>query len=654
MRQTPKDPHRGPLSAPARAAAEESHADVTAGRVLRRFVGYYGPYKGLLAADLLSAVALAAVDLAFPQLLGFFTKEFFLEPSEVILASLGAIAALFAALYLARTACQWFITCWGHIMGARMEADMRRDLFEQYQRLSFGYYDRHNTGAMMSKITTDLFDISELAHHGPENLLICTLKIVGSFALLFMINVPLTAIMLAATLVMATLSFALNYRRRAVFRENRERMAGINAAVQDSLGGIRVVKSFGGEAAEREKFRGANEAFLDTKRRSYKFLGAFHAMSSLFLGVLYGVTVVGGGYFVAQGTLSVADLAIYALYIGIFIAPVEQLINFTETLQKGYAGFRRLIEVLAERPDVADRPGAVTLEEAEARRAAGRDAEGEGCAGDVKDAEGGKGGEGVRCGEGGRGTGPGCGAVPRGRVSYRNVRFSYGDGTPVLDGLSLEVPAGATVALVGPSGGGKTTTCSLLPRFYDVDSGAVEIDGIDVRDVTLASLRAAIGIVQQDVYLFGGTVRENIAYGRPGATDAEIEEAARRANVHDFVAALPDGYDTLVGERGARLSGGQKQRIAIARVFLRDPRILILDEATSALDNESERAIQASLAELSRGRTTLMIAHRLSTIRSASLIAVVEGGRVVEQGTHDELLARGGTYARYYRLQFGE
>ena len=668
MRQTPKDPHRGPLSAPARAAAEESHADVTAGRVLRRFIGYYGPYKGLLAADLLCAVALAAVDLAFPQLLGFFTKEFFLEPPEVILASLGAIAALFAALYLARTACQWFITCWGHIMGARMEADMRRDLFEQYQRLSFGYYDRHNTGAMMSKITTDLFDISELAHHGPENLLICTLKIVGSFALLFMINVPLTAIMLAATLVMATLSFALNYRRRAVFRENRERMAGINAAVQDSLGGIRVVKSFGGEAAEREKFRGANEAFLDTKRRSYKFLGAFHAMSSLFLGVLYGVTVVGGGYFVAQGTLSVADLAIYALYIGIFIAPVEQLINFTETLQKGYAGFRRLIEVLAERPDVADRPGAVTLEEAEARRAAGQDAEGKGregaegerggegmrCAGDLEGEQGAEGAEGERGVRRGGGTGPGRGAAPRGRVSYRDVRFSYGDGTPVLDGLSLEVPAGATVALVGPSGGGKTTTCSLLPRFYDVDAGAVEIDGIDVRDVTLASLRAAIGIVQQDVYLFGGTVRENIAYGRPGATDAEIEEAARRANVHDFVAALPDGYDTLVGERGARLSGGQKQRIAIARVFLRDPRILILDEATSALDNESERAIQASLAELSRGRTTLMIAHRLSTIRSASLIAVVEGGRVVEQGTHDELLARGGTYARYYRLQFGE
>ncbi len=662
-----RDAHRGPLTAPAPApaagpaerVAHEEHAEVTAGRVIRRFVGYYRPYRGLLAADLLCAVALACIDLAFPQLLGFFTKEFFLEPADVILGSLAGIAGLFAVLYLARTACQWFITCWGHIMGARMEADMRRDLFEQYQRLSFSYYDRHNTGAMMSKVTTDLFDISELAHHGPENLLICTLKIVGSFALLFMINVPLTAIMLGATAVMAALSFALNYRRRAVFRENRERMAGINAAVQDSLGGIRVVKSFGGEAAERAKFRGANEAFLDTKKRSYRFLGAFHAMSSLFLGVLYGVTVVGGGYFVAQGTLSVSDLAIYALYIGIFIAPVEQLINFTETLQKGYAGFRRFIEVLAERPDVADRPGAVTLEEAEARVAQAPGGEGARAAEAVSDAGPARAAEAARPAPGARGVsraggaGPGSGA-PRGRVSYRGVRFSYDGGRPVLDGLDLEVPAGSTVALVGPSGGGKTTTCSLLPRFYDVDAGAVEIDGIDVRDVTLESLRAAIGIVQQDVYLFGGTVRENIAYGRPGADDAAIEAAARKANVHDFVMSLPDGYDTLVGERGARLSGGQKQRIAIARVFLRDPRILILDEATSALDNESERAIQASLEELSRGRTTLMIAHRLSTIRSASLIAVVEDGRVVEQGTHDELLARGGTYARYYRLQFGE
>lgn len=590
---------------------KESHAEVSAWRVWSRFISYYGPYKGLFFADLLCATLLAAVDLAFPQFLNFFTKEFFLEAPSVIVSSLGLIALLFAALYLLRTGCQYFITCWGHIMGAYMEADMRRDLFSQYQRLTFSYYDRHNTGAMMAKVTSDLFDISELAHHGPENLFICTLKIVGSFVLLFMINVPLTLIMLVATLVMATLSFILNYRRRVIFRENRERMAGINATVQDSLGGIRVVKSFGGESAERAKFAVANDAFLSTKKRSYRFLGAFHAMNSLFMGLLYTVTVVGGGYFVAQGTLQVTDLAIYALYIGIFIAPVEQLINFTETLQKGYAGFRRFMEVLDEHPDVQNLPDAQSLDEIEL--------------------------DGVR-----------------GRVDYDDVWFAYDQDKPVLRGLNLHVPAGSTVALVGPSGGGKTTTCSLLPRFYDVDAGSISIDGIDIRDVTLSSLREAIGIVQQDVYLFGGSVRDNIAYGRADATDDEIIEAAKRANADEFIRALPEGYNTLVGERGARLSGGQKQRIAIARVFLRNPRILILDEATSALDNESEHAIQASLAELSRGRTTLIIAHRLSTIRTAQLIAVVEDGRVVELGTHDELLALDGTYARYYRMQFGE
>ncbi len=630
-------------------AASEQHEDVAATRVLHRFIDYYKPYKGLFLADLLCALVLAGVDLAFPQLLSFFTRDFFLGAPEVILGTLGGILVLFVVLYGVRTLCQWFITSWGHIMGAYMEADMRRDLFEQYQRLTFSYYDAHNTGTMMSKITSALFDISELAHHGPENLFICALKIIGSFALLFMINVPLTAIMLAVTVVMATASSVLNYRRRTVFRENRERMAGINAAVQDSLGGIRVVKSFGGEEAERRKFAGANRAFLDTKKRSYWFLGAFHAMNSLFVGVLYTVTVVGGGFFVAQGTLGVQDLAIYALYIGIFAAPVEQLVNFAETLQKGYAGFRRFVEVLAERPDVVDRPGAVALGVAEAARegkesAAGRAAGSSQQPGLAAGAEGAREADAQAAGQG----------LVRGDVRYRDVWFSYDGDVPVLRGLDLRIPAGSSVALVGPSGEGKTTTCSLLPRFYDVDAGAVEVDGIDVRDVTLESLRAAIGIVQQDVYLFGGTVRENISYGRPGATEDEIVEAAKKANIHDFVMGLPQGYDTLVGERGARLSGGQKQRISIARVFLRDPRILILDEATSALDNESEHAVQAALEELARGRTTLMIAHRLSTIRNAQLIAVVEGGQVVEQGTHAQLLELGGTYARYYCMQFGE
>lgn len=578
---------------------------VSGGEVLRRFVSYYKPYKGFLVADLACAVALAAIDLAFPQFLNFFTKDFFLRPADVILPALGWIALAFAALYAVRTGCQWFVARYGHVMGARMERDMRRDLFAQFQRLSFSYYDRNNTGAMMSKLVTDLFDISELAHHGPENLLLCTLKIVGSFVLLFTINVPLTAVMLLATAIMAAYSFWRNYVKRVIFTENRARMADINSGLQDSLGGIRVVKSFGNEASEIAKFARANRRFLETKERSYKFMGAFHAANSLFMGVLYTITVVGGGYFVAQGTLAVTDLAIYALYIGIFIAPVEQLINFTETLQKGYAGFRRFIEVLAVRPDIRNKPDAKPL------------------------------------------------GAARGDVTYRDVRFSYDGETPVLDEFNLHAPAGTTVALVGPSGGGKTTACSLLPRFYDVRAGAVEIDGVDIRDVQVESLRDAIGIVQQDVYLFGGTVRDNIAYGRPDATDEEIEQAARLANIHDFIETLPYGYDTFVGERGARLSGGQKQRIAIARVFLKNPRILILDEATSALDNESEHAVQRSLAQLSQGRTTLVIAHRLSTIRNADLIAVVEQGRVVERGTHDDLLARGGTYARYYEMQFG-
>ena len=605
--------------APAADPTAPSGADeprVSARQVLARFVAYYKPYKFLFFFDLVCASVLAAVDLAFPQFLGFFTREFFLEPPEAILSALGWIALGFAALYALRTACQYFITAWGHIMGARMEADMRMDLFRQYQRLSFSYYDRNNTGEMMSKLLTDLFDISELAHHGPENLFICILKIAGSFVLLFMINVPLTAIMLAATAVMAAYAFWRNYRKRVIFTENRRKMADINARLQDSLGGIRVVKSFGNEGVEIAKFGGTNERFVDTKESSYRFMGAFHAVNSVFTGVLYTVTIVGGGYFVATGGLAPAELAIYALYIGIILSPIEQLINFTEQFQKGYAGFRRFMEVLAVRPDVRNRPGALPLAAAEAER--------------------------------GRADG-----FVAGEVRYRGVRFGYDGEHEVLRGLDLAIPAGTTVALVGPSGGGKTTTCSLLPRFYDPGAGSVEIDGIDVRDVTVETLREAIGIVQQDVYLFGGTVRENIAYGRPDATDAQIVEAARRANIHEFVMGLPEGYDTFVGERGARLSGGQKQRIAIARVFLRNPRILILDEATSALDNESERAIQASLEELSEGRTTLVIAHRLSTIRGADLIAVVEDGRMVEQGTHDELLELGGTYARYYEMQFG-
>lgn len=635
---------------------------ISGAQVFKKFIGYYGKYKFLFWFDLVCATLLAYIDLAFPQLLNFFTRDFFLQPAPVVMGALGLICAGMAALYLLRTGCQWFIARWGHVMGARMEADMRTDLFEQYQRLSFSYYDKNNTGEMMSRLVTDLFDVSELAHHGPENIFICSLKIIGSFVLLFFINVPLTLIMLACTAVMAVYAAWVNYRKRVIFTENRRTMAGVNSRIQDALGGMRVVKSFGNEALEAEKFARTNRLFVDTKERSYKFMGRFHAVNSLFTGLLYTIVVVGGGYFMVQGQIEPTDLAIYALYIGIFLSPIEVLINFAEQFQKGYAGFRRFAEIMAIEPAVQDKPGAVDLEDAAKEDANGRsERDGQSAkqagATDEKTA-GAEMSERVparnaRCADASSAADSPTRNLVRGDIRYENVAFSYDGATDVLHGFTLHAPAGKTTALVGPSGGGKTTTCSLLPRFYDVREGRVSIDGADVRDVTLASLRRTVGIVQQDVYLFDGTIRDNILYGNPAATDAEVIEAAKRANIHDTIMGFENGYDTYVGERGARLSGGQKQRISIARVFLRNPPVLILDEATSALDNESERHVQESLAELSKGRTTLVIAHRLSTIRGADKIAVVDGGRVVEEGTHDELIALGGTYARYCAMQFG-
>ncbi|MFR4999782.1 MAG: ABC transporter ATP-binding protein [Slackia sp.] len=635
---------------------------ISGAQVFKKFIGYYGKYKFLFWFDLVCATLLACIDLAFPQLLNFFTRDFFLQPAPVVMGALGLICAGMAALYLLRTGCQWFIARWGHVMGARMEADMRTDLFEQYQRLSFSYYDKNNTGEMMSRLVTDLFDVSELAHHGPENIFICSLKIIGSFVLLFFINVPLTLIMLACTAVMAVYAAWVNYRKRVIFTENRRTMAGVNSRIQDALGGMRVVKSFGNEALEAEKFARTNRLFVDTKERSYKFMGRFHAVNSLFTGLLYTIVVVGGGYFMVQGQIEPTDLAIYALYIGIFLSPIEVLINFAEQFQKGYAGFRRFAEIMAIEPAVQDKPGAIDLEDAAKEDANGRsERDGQSAkqagATDEKTA-GAEMSERVparnaRCADASSAADSPTRNLVRGDIRYENVAFSYDGATDVLHGFTLHAPAGKTTALVGPSGGGKTTTCSLLPRFYDVREGRVSIDGADVRDVTLASLRRTVGIVQQDVYLFDGTIRDNILYGNPAATDAEVIEAAKRANIHDTIMGFENGYDTYVGERGARLSGGQKQRISIARVFLGNPPILILDEATSALDNESERHVQESLAELSKGRTTLVIAHRLSTIRGADKIAVVDGGRVVEEGTHDELIALGGTYARYCAMQFG-
>ncbi len=486
-----------------------------------------------------------------------------------------------------------------------MESGMRRELFEKFEAFSFSYYDSHNTGEMMSKLVSDLFDISELAHHGPENIFISIVKIVGSFILLMRINVPMTLCLAAVVVCMAFFAISQNKKMRATFSDNRKKIAGINSSLQDTLGGIRVVKSFTGEDIELNKFNNSNLAFLDSKQANYRQMAIFNSGNNFFEGLMFITVLVAGGFFIAKGQMTGEDLAIYALYINIFINPVNVLVEFTEQLQKGLAGFERFREVVETMPAIEDKEGA----------------------GELKDV--------------------------KGVIDYEDVSFSYENEETVLEHIDLHVDAGKSVAIVGPSGGGKTTLCSLLPRFYDVTGGCVKIDGTDIRDVTQKSLRSYIGIVQQDVYLFNGTVKENIAYGKLDATMEEIVEAARNADLLEFIESLPNGFDTMVGERGARLSGGQKQRIAIARVFLKNPPILILDEATSALDNESERYIQDSLEKLAYGRTTITIAHRLSTILGADEIIVLDEDGIKERGKHKDLIKQGGTYEKYYRMQLG-
>lgn len=570
----------------------------------KRFLQYYKPYKGIFIMDLFCALIMCIVDLSFPLILSYCTGQFFLKSSNEILKGVFVLGIGLFVMYVIRALCRYYVSCQGHVMGANMESDMRQDLFNQYQRLSFSYYDKHNTGVMMSRVVSDLFDICEFAHHGPENLFISLFKIVGSFIILATIYWPLALILLAVTVVMMVFSYSQNKKMRRTFMENRKKIGSVNASLQDSLGGIRVVQSFANEDIEIDKFNHSNMEFLESKKDNYRVMGTFQGGNNFFQGLLYVTIIIFGGLFIANGDLNPIVLATFALYINVFVSPIEVLVEFTEMFQKGFSGFRRFEEVMNEVPEIQDSKNAKDLENVS------------------------------------------------GNIDFDHVSFQYTENEKVIDDVNLHIKAGEKIALVGPSGSGKTTLCSLLSRFYDVTNGSIRIDGQNIKDVTLKSLRSNIGLVQQDVYLFTGTIEQNIAYGRPGASHEEIVKAAKKANIHDFIMSLPEGYNTFCGERGTRLSGGQKQRISIARVFLKNPKILILDEATSALDNESERIIQKSLEDLSKNRTCITIAHRLSTIRNADEIVVIDATGMHERGTHDELMKLNGTYAKYYKLQF--
>ena len=571
--------------------------------ILKKFIPYYSPYKAVFVLDLICAAMISLIDLAYPQILRTMTKTVFAGKSSAILQVLLPIGVAMLIMYIVQALCKYYVSYQGHMMGANMERDMRQQLFDHYEKLSFSYYDQNNSGQMMSKLVSDLFDISEMAHHGPENLFISLIKIIGSFVFLFVINRWLAIPLLVLVFFMILFSYSQNRRMQATFMDNRQKIGDINSSLQDTLAGIRVVQSFANEEIERDKFRHSNENFLHSKDANYRCMGSFMSGNLFFQGLMYLVTLVFGGWLIAKGQMETADLAMYALYIGIFISPIQILVELTEMMQKGLSGFRRFLAVVETEPDIVDAKDAKPLENV------------------------------------------------KGTVEYKDVSFHYSDDdTLVLSDVSFRIDAGKSIALVGPSGSGKTTICSLLPRFYDVTGGSIRIDGKDIRSLSLESLRNNIGLVQQDVYLFCGSIKDNISYGKPGASIEEIIDAAKKANIHDFIMSLPDGYDSYVGERGTRLSGGQKQRISIARVFLKNPPILILDEATSALDNESERWIQHSLEELAKNRTTITIAHRLSTIRNADEILVVADTGIAERGTHEELLAANGIYAHYNEM----
>ena len=573
-------------------------------QTLKKFIKYYKPYKTVFFIDLLCATIISAIDLAFPQLLRTLTKTLFAGAPGKIISALIPITIGLLVAYIIQTACRYYVTYAGHMMGARMERDMRKELFDQYEKLSFSYYDQNNSGQMMSKLVSDLFDISELAHHGPENLFISLIKIIGSFIFLFMINRMLAVPMLILVVLMLVFSYGQNKKMQETFMDNRRKIGDINSSLQDTLAGIRVVQSFANERIEQEKFNRSNENFLISKDANYRCMGSFMSGNAFFQGMMYLVTLVFGGFLIAHGRMEASDLAMYALYIGIFISPIQILVELTEMMQKGLSGFRRFLEVVETEPDIVDAADAKPLKNV------------------------------------------------KGNVCYEDVSFHYSDDdTPVLSHVSFEIPAGKSIALVGPSGSGKTTICSLLPRFYDVTEGRVTIDGNDVRKLTLESLRSQIGLVSQDVYLFGGSIKDNIAYGKPDATMDEIVDAAKKANIHDFIMELPDKYDTFVGERGTRLSGGQKQRISIARALIRRPKIIVFDEATSALDSASEKKVQEATNNMMKNCTTFLVAHRLSTIRNADRIVAMKEGRIVEVGSYEELMEKKGYFYELKALQ---
>ncbi len=575
--------------------------------MFRRFIKYYKPYKKVFYFDMFCALVVALTAVAFPILIRKLTREIFVEYSgSELFGYVLQIAGIMLVLYIIEALAQYYVTSHGHIMGARIERDMRSDLFSHLQKLSFSYYDRENTGEIMSRILADLFDITELAHHGPENIVLSTVQIVGAFIFLLTINMRVTGVLFLVTLAMIIFSVHYNKKMRRTFMNNRRRVADINAVAQDSLSGIRTVASFTNEDLEYERFDENNKHFLDSKRENYMVMGRYHSINGFFQGLMYLSVIITGGWMVAHDQMHAGDVVIYILYISMFLNPVRRLVQFTEQFQKGYTGFLRVMEILDTEPEIQDAPDAIAV------------------------------------------------GKLAGHIEFDHVDFAYEPGKPIFRDLTLDIPARQTVALVGPSGAGKTSFVSLIPRFYEIDGGSISIDGTDIRKMTMNSLRSNIGIVQQDVYIFNTTVRENIAYGKPHASNEEIIAAAKRARIHDDIMELKHGYDTVLGERGVRFSGGQKQRLSIARIFLQNPPILILDEATSALDNESEVLIQESLDELAHDRSTLVIAHRLSTIKNADQILVLTEEGIVERGDHDRLMAEDGLYAQLYRLQFRE